>query len=94
MKAKPVAAALCLLFALPLTLTIADDMLGFHDDYYVGFSQGTYYGLMLADVPYDVAWCMKSQVEHVGADLGAGAEFQRALERMLRECRKSFAEPE
>lgn len=94
MKLKPVAATLCLLIALPLALPARDETLGFHADYYLGFSQGTYYGLMLAGVGYDVAWCMKSEVEFIGTDLGAGAEFQRALESMLRECRERIEEAE
>lgn len=72
----------------------ADDVLDFHDDYYLGFSQGAYYGLMLAGVDYDVAWCMKSELAHVGAEMGAGGEFQARMERMLADCREQYPQRE
>ncbi len=69
---------------------IADDGLNFHEDYYLGFSQGAYYGLMLGGVDYDVAWCMKSELAYVGADMGTGGEFQAKMELMLEECREQY----
>lgn len=68
----------------------ADDGLEFHEDYYLGFSQGAYYGLMLAGVDYDVAWCMKSELAFEAAAMGTGGEFQTKIEQMLRDCRKEF----
>ena len=69
---------------------IADDGLEFHEDYYLGFSQGAYYGLMLAGVDYDVAWCMKSELAYEGAAMGSGGEFQAKIEQMLRDCRDQY----
>ena len=54
MKKLSLIAGLAPLLALSPALT-ADDGLEFHDDYYLGFSQGAYYGLMLAGVDYNVA---------------------------------------
>ena len=71
--------------------TAQDAGLEFHDDYYVGFSQGAYYGLMLAGEDYHVAWCMKAELELAASDLGTGREFQAGLESMLRECRVQFS---
>ncbi len=68
----------------------ADDGLDFHEDYYLGFSQGAYYGLMLAGVDYDVAWCMKSELDYEGAAMGSGGEFQAKIEQMLRDCREQY----
>lgn len=68
----------------------ADEGLEFHEDYYLGFSQGAYYGLMLAGVDYDVAWCMKSELAHIGAAIGTGGEFQARLENMLVSCRTQY----
>lgn len=68
----------------------ADDGLDFHEDYYLGFSQGAYYGLMLGGVDYDVAWCMKSELAYVGADMGTGGEFQQKMEQMLVDCREQY----
>lgn len=65
--------------------------LEFHEDYYLGFSQGVYYGLMLAGVEYDVAWCMKGEVDHAGPAIGSGGEFQRNMEGMLAACRSPAA---
>ena len=59
-----------------------------HEDYYIGFSQGTYYGLMLAGEDYHVAWCMKSELEYEAATLGTGGEFQAGLDALLQECRR------
>ncbi len=64
----------------------ADDGLEFHEDYYLGFAQGAYYGLMLAGVDYAVAWCMKSELAYAAAAMGTGGEFQAKLEKMLAEC--------
>lgn len=74
---------------LPLALT-ADDGLEFHDDYYLGFSQGAYYGLMLGGVDYDVAWCMKAELAYEGAAMGTGGEFQAKMETMLASCREQY----
>ena len=81
-----------LAFAITLLspVLIADDSLDFHDDYYLGFSQGAYYGLMLAGVDYDVAWCMKSELAYEGAAMGSGGEFQAKIEQMLRDCRDQY----
>jgi hypothetical protein len=69
---------------------VADDGLDFHEDYYLGFSQGAYYGLMLGGVDYDVAWCMKSELAYIGADMGTGGEFQEKIEQMLADCREQY----
>lgn len=69
---------------------IANEGLEFHEDYYLGFSQGAYYGLMLAGVDYDVAWCMKSELAYEAAAMGSGGEFQDKIERMLADCREKF----
>lgn len=69
---------------------IADDGLDFHEDYYLGFSQGAYYGLMLAGVDYDVAWCMKSELAYEGAAMGTGGEFQARMEQMLADCHERY----
>ena len=58
------------------------------DDYYYGFSQGVYYGLLLAGEDYQVAWCMKSELEYEAPDLGTGGEFQQKLDELLAECRR------
>ena len=65
----------------------------FHDDYYRGFSQGAYYGLMLAGESYDVAWCMKSELEYEAGKFGAGGEFQAMLERLITRCRARYPTP-
>jgi len=67
-------------------LTSGDDVLDFGDEYYLGFSQGAYYGLMLGGIGYDVAWCMKTELEYEARSLGAGGEFQRKLEELLATC--------
>lgn len=90
MKRIFMAAALAFLLALRPALT-ADDGLDFDDDYYLGFSQGAYYGLMLAGVDYDIAWCMKSELAYEAASLGAGGEFQAKLEQILLHCREEYA---
>ena len=61
--------------------------LGFHDDYYLGFSQGVYYGLMLGGIDYEVAWCMKGELDYAGPSVGTGGEFQQNMERILAGCR-------
>lgn len=70
--------------------SIAGEGPDFHDDYYLGFSQGAYYGLMLAGVDYHIAWCMKSELAVEARALGTGAEFQAGLEQILRACRDAF----
>jgi len=69
----------------------ADDGLEFHDDYYLGFSQGAYYGLMLAGVDYNVAWCMKSELAYEATAMGTGGAFQAKIEQMLVDCREDLA---
>lgn len=61
-----------------------------HADYYLGFSQGAYYGLMLAGVDYHVAWCMKSELDHEGPAMGTGGEFQAKMEELLADCREQY----
>lgn len=78
--------AIILLLAVPISVA-GDDVLDYHDDYYLGFSQGVYYGLMLAGVEYETAWCMKSELEYESANLGAGGEFQARIEKLLEQCR-------
>ena len=73
-------------------ITVGDDAHEFHDDYYFGFSQGAYYGLMLAGVDYHVAWCMKSELEYEARNLGTGGEFQQNIERLLAQCRRSVGQ--
>ena len=70
---------------------LADDEPELSGDYYLGFSQGAYYGLMLAGVDYHVAWCVKSELAYEGAAIGAGAEFQAKLEQIFANCRTRFA---
>jgi hypothetical protein len=61
-----------------------------HEDYYAGFAQGTYYGLMLAGEDYDVAWCMRGELEFEAKGIGHGVEFQKTMERLLAECREAY----
>jgi len=79
---------LVLLVALagPTTLNAVDEGLNLHEDYYLGFSQGAYYGLMLAGVDYDVAWCVKGELDFTGENLGSGSDFQRNIERIFESC--------
>ena len=93
---KPVlsSAIVMVLFAGSPASTASDDALSFHEDYYLGFSQGAYYGLMLAGVDYEIAWCMKSELAYEAEAIGTGGEFQAALESMLQQCREEFARPE
>lgn len=71
--------------------SVAPAELDVHDDYYAGFSQGAYYGLMLAGEDYHVAWCMRGELEVEARGMGSGAEFQRTLERLLARCREAHA---
>ena len=89
---------LVFLFAVAIAIPVSapsvlaqDEATGLHDDYYFGFSQGAYYGLMLAGEEYDVAWCMKSELEYEARTLGSGSEFQKKLESLLANCRKNNA---
>ena len=75
-----------ILLAAVLALNAQEDVAEFHDDYYLGFSQGAYYGLMLAGVEYDVAWCVKGELDFEGDKLGAGSEFQANIERIYQAC--------
>ncbi len=93
MKKLSLIAGLASLLALSPALT-ADDGLEFHDDYYLGFSQGAYYGLMLAGVDYNVAWCMKSELAYAAASMGTGGAFQAKIEQMLVDCREELADDE
>lgn len=70
-------------------LTARDDQLVFHEDYYLGFSQGVYYGLMLAGTEYDVAWCVKAELAYEAASLGSGGEFQDKLDAIYENCRSA-----
>ena len=65
-----------------------EDVPGLDDDYYLGFSQGAYYGLMLAGIEYDVAWCVKAELDFEAGRLGAGSEFQARLERIFTDCQE------
>lgn len=71
--------------------TAARAELDVHEDYYRGFAQGAYYGLMLAGEDYDVAWCMRGELELEARGMGQGAGFQRTLERLLDHCRAPHA---
>lgn len=77
------------LMAALLSLPAGGDTVAFGEDYYLGFSQGAYYGLMLAGEDYHVAWCMKTELEYEAAGLGSGGEFQSKLQQMLDACRES-----
>jgi hypothetical protein len=72
--------------------TESDDSLGFHEDYYLGFSQGVYYGLMLGGVGYEAAWCMKGELDYTGAAIGSGVEFQRKMQQLLDTCQERSGE--
>jgi hypothetical protein len=65
--------------------------LPFHDDYYEGFAQGVYYGLLLRGEKYGIAWCMKSELDYEAKLLGTGGEFQKRIEALLEHCRASSA---
>ena len=93
MKKSSLGVVLTVLISLSPVL-IANDGLEFHADYYLGFSQGAYYGLMLAGVDYDVAWCMKSELAYEAAAMGSGGEFQEKIEQMLSGCRDENASGE
>jgi hypothetical protein len=82
-----VAGSLALVAVCGSAQTVPEDELRFHTDYYLGFSHGAYYGLMLAGVDYHVAWCMKGELEYEAAGLGTGSEFQQAMDGMLAKCR-------
>ena len=73
-RRKPLLIASCL--ALTGLAPASDESLDVHADYYRGFAHGAYYGLMLAGVEYDVAWCMKAELEYEAAGMGTGADFQ------------------
>lgn len=71
-----------------------DDGLQLHEDYYLGFSQGVYYGLLMAGVEYDVAWCMKAELDYEADKMGSGGEFQQKMDAILARCRAEFAPQE
>ena len=41
---------------------------------------------MLAGVDYDIAWCVKGELDFEGGSLGAGSEFQANIERIYANC--------
>lgn len=65
-----------------------DDAPQFHDDYYEGFAQGVYYGLLLRGEDYAIAWCMKSELGYEAKSLGTGGDFQKNIESLLARCRE------
>lgn len=71
-----------------------DDGLQLHEDYYLGFSQGVYYGLLMAGVEYDVAWCMKAELDYEADRMGSGGEFQKKMDAILAKCRSESATDE
>lgn len=74
--------------ALPLVCeSVVQAELDVHEDYYAGFAQGAYYGLMLAGEDYHVAWCMRGELEIEARGMGSGAEFQRTMEQLHEQCR-------
>ena len=74
------------MFAGSPALIARDDALAFHEDYYLGFSQGAYYGLMLAGVDYDVAWCVKGELAYEGGSMGTGGQFQEKMQGIFDTC--------
>lgn len=86
MKRYPVGIALVVLFAGSPALVARDDGLAFHEDYYLGFSQGAYYGLMLAGTEYDVAWCVKGELAYAAESMGVGGEFQEKMQAIFDVC--------
>jgi hypothetical protein len=82
----------CALLACPLAVADdGDEPLRFHDDYYEGFAQGVYYGLLLRGEDYDIAWCMKSELGYEAKLLGTGGDFQKNIETLLGRCRENSA---
>ena len=86
MKTIILAIASLILLVLPGMPGAQDEHLDLHEDYYLGFSQGAFYGLMLAGVEYDVAWCVKGELDYEADKLGAGGEFQDNIERIFKAC--------
>lgn len=80
------------LLTILLSLPAGGDEPSYGEEYYLGFSQGAYYGLMLAGEDYHVAWCMKSELEYEARELGSGGEFQAKLEAILDRCRETHRE--
>jgi hypothetical protein len=66
----------------------------FHDDYYEGFAQGVYYGLLLRGEDYAIAWCMKSELGYEAKSLGTGGDFQKNIESLLARCRENSSAAE
>lgn len=87
MKRYSATVIIAFLMTVSPALIARDAGLGFDEDYYLGFSQGAYYGLMLAGVEYDVAWCVKSELDYEGAQMGTGGEFQSRLNAIYDACR-------
>jgi hypothetical protein len=67
----------------------AGELTRFHDDYYEGFAQGVYYGLLLRGEDYEIAWCMKSELGYEARSLGTGGDFQKNIEGLLARCREN-----
>ena len=80
------------LLGLSITQLLARAELDVHDDYYAGFAQGTYYGLLLAGEEYEVAWCMRGELDVEARGMGTGEDFQRTLEALLAACRAGDAD--
>jgi hypothetical protein len=79
--------AVVLLICLVCSATANPGLAEFPDDYFEGFAQGVYYGLLLRDEQYEIAWCMKSELGYEARNLGTGEDFQRRLEGLLHKCR-------
>ena len=79
-----ISAGLC---GLTIAQSLARAELDVHDDYYGGFAQGAYYGLLLAGEDYEVAWCMRGELDFEARGMGTGEDFQRTLESLLASCR-------
>lgn len=86
MKRMDKVAVMAAILVISPTLIAQDDGLNFHEDYYLGFSQGAYYGLLLAGVEYDIAWCVKSELAYEAQRMGTGGEFQAKLEAIHQAC--------
>lgn len=86
MKRYLLAIAVIVLIAGSPALVARDDGLAFHEDYYLGFSQGAYYGLMLAGAEYDVAWCVKGELAYAADSMGVGGEFQEKMQAIFDGC--------
>lgn len=86
----PRAITLSLLLSAATAGMAQDEGLQFHEDYYLGFSQGVYYGLLMAGIEYDVAWCMKAELDYEAEKMGSGGEFQKKMDAIFAKCRAEF----